>query len=183
MSKATPTQLTADEFERQYLGKPVELIRGEVHKTMPAGEEHGEVAARIGVRAGFHALQHKLGKVYIAEPGFVLSTAQGESIRAPDFAFTRAERAPQERSRRFSRTVPDLVLEVVSPSDTPEAVQDKVQEWLEAGVLVVWVADPERRVIEVYRADGTKQTLTVQDTLTGEPVLPGFQLPVSEVFE
>ncbi len=150
---------------------------------MPAGEEHGEVAARIGVRAGFYALRNKLGKVYIAEPGFVITTSRGQSVRAPDFAFTRQERAPKERSRQFSRVVPDLVLEVLSPTDTPEAVQDKIQEWLEAGVQVVWVADPEQRTITVYRADGSIETLTENDTLTGEPVLPGFRLPVSEVFE
>ncbi|MFQ3611224.1 MAG: Uma2 family endonuclease [Fimbriimonadales bacterium] len=183
MAKVVPDKMTVDEFERHYAGKPVELIRGEVHETMPAGEEHGEVAARIGVRAGFYALENQLGKVYIAEPGFVLSTSKGQSVRAPDFAFTRKERAPKSRSRQFSRTVPDLVLEVISPTDTPEAVQDKVQEWLEAGVQLVWVADPVQRTVLVYRADGTHETLTVNDTLAGEPVLPGFRLPLREVFE
>ncbi len=183
MPEVAQQKMTAEEFEQHYLGKPAELVHGEVRETMPSGEEHGEVAARIGVPAGFYALQKRLGKVYIAEAGFVLTTSQGQSVRAPDFAFIRKERAPKQRSRQFSRVVPDLVLEVVSPTDTPEAVQEKVQEWLEAGVQLVWVADPEQRTITVYRADGTTETLTENDTLTGEPVLPGFQLPVSEVFE
>ncbi len=183
MTKVAPKRMTVEAFEQEYLGKPAELIRGEVHERMPAGERHGRVAGRIGVRTGYYALTQNLGESYIAEVGFVLRTSRGESVRAPDFAFIRKERLPQVPSEQFSRVVPDLVLEVRSPSDTDAYLQDKVAEWLEAGVQVVWVADPDQRTITVYRADGTVEVLTEQDMLRGAPVLPGFEMPVREAFE
>ncbi len=183
MPEVAQQKMTAEEFEQRYFGKPFELIRGAVHETMPAGFEHGAISLNLGSELRSYVKRYRLGVVNGAETGFVLITSRGQSVRAPDVAFTRQERLPNERIRGFSRIVPDLVAEVVSPTDTPEAVQEKVQEWLEAGVQMVWVADSEQRTITVYRADGTAETLTENDTLTGEPVLPGFQLPVSEVFE
>ncbi len=183
MTKVVSEKMTAEEFEQHYLGKPFELIHGEVRSKMPAGFEHGAVALNLGGELRSYVKRHRLGVVNGAETGFVLMTPLGESVRAPDVAFTRQERLPSERIRGFSRIVPDLVAEVVSPSDTPASVQEKVQEWLEAGVQVVWVADPQTRTLTVYRADGTTERLTEQDTLKGDPVLPGFELQVSEIFE
>ncbi len=183
MAQVVPKRMTVEEFEQECLGKPVELICGEVRERMPAGERHGRVAGRTGVRAGYHALIQRLGESYIAEVGFVLKTSRGESVRAPDFAFIRKERLPEVSSEQFSRVVPDLVLEVRSPRDTDASLREKVAEWLEAGVQMVWVADPEQRTIEVHRPDGTVQTLKEDDLLIGDPVLPGFQMLVQEAFE
>jgi Uma2 family endonuclease len=80
--------------------------------------------------------------------------------------------------------VPDLVVEVMSPDDSYSKVREKVREWLAGGVQVVWLVDPERRVAEVWQSqEEPAQVLSEDDTLRGEPVLPGFELPVRMIFE
>jgi Uma2 family endonuclease len=78
---------------------------------------------------------------------------------------------------------PDLVAEILSPDDRPGEVLAKVGEWLDAGVRLVWVIDPERRVATVYRADGGVATVACDSTVSGEPVLPGFSFRLSELFD
>ncbi len=182
MSKVVPDTMSAEEFERLYLGKPAELIRGKVRETMPAGRRHGKVAMTIGAEIATFVRRHNLGETFAAETGFVLRTVRGESVRAPDVAFIRKERLVEEEEG-FSQIVPDLVVEVVSPQDTPTYLSDKVNEWLEAGVAVVWVIDPKQRRVEVWQADGTHQLLEEGAILSGEPVLPRFQIPVRSLFE
>ena len=78
--------------------------------------------------------------------------------------------------------VPELVVEVASPSETRAAVQEKAAMWLSFGVVLVWVAHPDDRTVDVYRPDSPVVTLTENDNLIGDPVLPGFTLPVRQVF-
>jgi Uma2 family endonuclease len=85
-------------------------------------------------------------------------------------------------SRHFARLFPDLVAEVVSPSDTFSSVAEKVEDWLKAGVRLVWVIDPATQTVRVYRTGQPTQVLREQDTLSGEDVLPGFACKVSELF-
>ncbi len=182
MAKVAPETMSAEEFERNYLGKPAELIRGKVREKMPAGRRHGRVAMSIGAEIATFVRKHNLGETLAAETGFVLRTSRGESVRAPDVAFICKERLTQDEEG-FSRIVPDLVVEVVSPQDTPAYLNDKVMEWLEAGVKVVWVIDPAHRTVAIWRADGSHETLDEGATLTGEAVLPGFRVPVRSLFE
>jgi Uma2 family endonuclease len=86
-----------------------------------------------------------------------------------------------EAPRGFATFAPDLVVEVLSPGDRPGDVLAKVADWLTAGVLLVWVVDPVRRLARVYRADGTETVLQPADQLDGESVLPGFTCPVETV--
>ena len=85
----------------------------------------------------------------------------------------------------YSEVVPDLVIEIKSPSDSVQrALNDKAHMWLRHGVLLnVGSTYPDTRTVDVYRQDGPTITLTEDDTLDGAPVLPGFTLPVREVFE
>jgi Uma2 family endonuclease len=125
--------------------------------------------------------QHQLGYTFVAETGFVLSE-EPATVRAPDFAYVSRDRAPERWSRHFARFVPDLVAEVVSPSDTFSSVAEKVEDWLKAGVRLVWVIDPATQTVRVYRTGQPTQVLREQDTLSGEDVLPGFACKVSELF-
>ena len=94
-----------------------------------------------------------------------------------------AERMPLEvRASSYFEVVPELVVEVASPSDTRREVQEKAEMWLSFGVLLVWVAHPDSRTVDVYRPDAPVITLTEDDTLDGSPVLPEFTLPVRQVF-
>ena len=83
----------------------------------------------------------------------------------------------------YSEAAPDLVVEIVSPSDTFRGVNDKALMWLHYGVTLVWVADPDTRTIDVHQSGAPVATFTEDDTLDGGSVLPGFTLAVREVFE
>ena len=180
---ATRRGLTAEEFWQQYAGKPYELVRGEVKPRMPVGLWHGILASELVARFREY-LKHcpkRAGKLAV-ETGFRVRTALGESVRAPDVAFIRAERLPSPLPHTFADLAPDLVVEIASPNDAYSELRDKVDEWLQAGVQMVWVVDPQRRVVEVYQPDQPLRVLREGDTLTGDPVLPDFQLPISELF-
>jgi Uma2 family endonuclease len=75
------------------------------------------------------------------------------------------------------------VAEILSPEDRPGEVLSKVGEWLEAGVRLVWVIDPDRRVASVYRDDGSVMTVPSDGDVDGGAVLPGFSFQLSELFE
>ena len=181
----TQTRLvTAEELERMPQNDAhVELVRGEIIKMTPAGHEHGEVALAIGSALREFVRQHKLGKVYAAETGFVLSR-NPDTVRAPDAAFVSAARAAQQKRREgFFDGAPDLAVEVMSPEDTVEEVEAKVLEYLRSGTRLVWVAHPRTQTITAYRSLDKVRVLTTNDTLDGDDVLPGFAVPVRDIFE
>lgn len=160
-----------------------DLIRGELVRMPPAQTEHVDFAAAVVARLYLHAYENKAGRVYTAEPGFVLAR-DPDVLVAPDAAFVRRDRLPPPGQRSgFFRLVPDIVLEVVSPSDRQRDVSNKVGEYLDAGASLVWVVEPNRRQVVVYSSDRTARILTVDDYLDGGDVLPGFQMPVAEIFE
>jgi Uma2 family endonuclease len=101
-------------------------------------------------------------------------------VRAPDLAYTRADRASRPK-RGFVPSAPDLAVEVLSPDDRPGYVREKVAEWLEAGTVAVWVVDPHKRTVTVH--DETITVYREADTLVGGELLPGFEVPVGELFE
>jgi Uma2 family endonuclease len=114
--------------------------------------------------------------------GFVLRR-DPDTVRAADIAFVRRERLPAgDLPRGFFEGAPDLVVEILSPSDRYTDILRKVSEWLEAGAAMVWVVDPEHHGVMVFRSDGTLRLLGESDSLEGEEVLPGFRYPVGELF-
>jgi Uma2 family endonuclease len=102
-------------------------------------------------------------------------------VRAPDVAFVRAERVPQARVPGFPALAPDLVAEVVSPSDRAVDVAEKALAWLDAGVHLVWVVDPVNRTVTVHSPGGTR-VLRGGDELSGQDVLPGFALSLEDLW-
>ena len=179
----TRTLVTADELLRMPdEGKRYELIEGELIEMAPAGLRHGEIAATVAVLIGYHVRQKDLGSVFVAEPGFFLQR-NPDTVRAPDVAFIAKNRlSPEGAPAGFSDTIPDLVVEVVSPSDRAGQVQAKIEQWIAHGVKLVWLVYPECRSITVYRSLSEVHVLHEGDTLTGDPVLPGFSCPVAEIF-
>lgn len=159
-----------------------ELIDGELHTMAPAGDQHGQVAFTIGLLVGNHVRRSKLGRCRTAETGFLL-WRDPDTVRAPDLAFTRTDRLPPQPNKGFSDIVPDLVVEVVSPSDRASEVTKKALVWLRAGVRLVWVIDPEAEVVTVHR-DGDVIGLLVggDAVLSGEDVLPGFEARLADIF-
>ena len=101
----------------------------------------------------------------------------------PDVSFIRVGRLKPDLMEGHVPIPPDLAVEVVSPNDYFREVQDKVGEYLRAGVRLVWVLEPSSRTILVYWADGTGETLNESGRLSGEAVLPGFSRPALDFFE
>jgi Uma2 family endonuclease len=124
------------------------------------------------------------GRVVVGDVGFVLRVpSDPERVRAPDVAFVSPERLPSGRlPEGFLSGAPDLAVEVLSPSDNPIDIQQKVRDYLEAGARLVWVVAPQAKTLTVYRADGSARLLREQDVLDGEDVLPGFSIPAAELF-
>jgi Uma2 family endonuclease len=103
-------------------------------------------------------------------------------VRSPDVSFIAAQRlAGHPLSDDFSDLPPDLAVEVLSPSERPRHVLDKVGEYLEAGVRLVWVIDPQKAKAVVYRSLSDVSELTGDDELDGGDVLPGFRCRLSEI--
>ncbi len=160
-----------------------EVVRGRLRELAPANFRHGVIAGRLFARLYQFAEAHGFGYVLMAETGFILSE-EPVTLRAPDVAFVRRERVPTgDLPEQFAHFAPDLVVEVLSPSDTYSALAEKVSDWLQAGVHIVWVVDPADRTISVHRANRPMRVLKEEDTLSGEDVLPGFECRVSEIFK
>lgn len=159
-----------------------ELIKGELRKMPPAGSEHGYVAMNAGSPLKDHVEANGLGRVYAAETGFLIAQ-DPDTVRAPDASFVSRERVEAAgRVVGYWPGAPDLAVEVVSPNDTHAQVVEKALTWLEAGCRMVLVVDPERRIVTVYRSLDDIRILTEGDAIDGADVVPGWRLPVSELF-
>ncbi|MCY4120676.1 MAG: Uma2 family endonuclease [Acidobacteria bacterium] len=159
-----------------------ELVRGELRRMAAAGFRHGAVIMNVAVPLGHHVKQHGLGLMCGAETGFVLER-DPDTVLAPDVAFVRRDRIPASGlPAAFWEGPPDLAVEVTSPGDTRREVADKVASWLAAGTRLVWVVDPKRTMVEIHGPDGAPRRLERSDVLEGEPLFPGFRLPVTDIF-
>lgn len=159
-----------------------ELVRGELTKMSPAGNKHGRFAANVTISLGPHVKANKLGAVYAAETGFWLQS-EPDTVRAPDVAFVSQKRLEEVGDvDGFWPGAPDLVVEVISPSDAYTEVEEKVFEWLGAGARMVVVVNPRKRAVTVYRSLTDIRILTEDDTLDGGDVVPGWTMAVKEIF-
>lgn len=180
---ATTQLMTAEELLKLPRGRSrYELIEGELVEMSLAGHNHGKIAARLAGALLQHTEANDLGEVYAAETGFKLES-DPDTVRAPDAAFVRRERVEQVGDAQgYFPGAPDLAAEVVSSGDSVGEVEGEVEEWLEAGVSLVWIVSPKLRSVTVYRSLIDVTTLTENDTLDGEQVVPGFRYPVAKLF-
>ena len=159
-----------------------ELIRGVFYPEMPTNGRHGEIEFRVARVLGNLVLPAGRGRVMTGEPGIVLERGP-DTVRAPDVAYFSIERLPLDADiDKFLDLVPDIAVEVVSPSETRRAVREKAEMWTSFGVRLVWVVWPDTQSVEVYRPDEEPVTLGVDDILTGQDVLPDFSCPIREIF-
>ncbi len=178
-------QFTAEELLRMPDdGSRYELVEGKLRKMAPAGSEHGYLALEIAAELRNHVKSNGLGRVYTAETGFKLSS-DPDTVRAPDAAFVSRGRVEGAgRVKGYWPGAPDLAVEVVSPNDTHSEVIGKALAWLQAGSGMVLVVDPEKHTVTVYRSRDEIRVLTADagDTIDGADVVPGWKLPVAELF-
>jgi Uma2 family endonuclease len=160
-------------------GNKYEVVDGELVVSPGAGFRHEDIVAELVTRLRTFASERNLGRVLPSNLLFVLPSG---NRRGPDVSFIAAERvAALPPDTVFPRLAPDLAVEVLSPSDSARRVQDKVGEYLEAGVRLVWVIDPENRRAVIYRALSSVEQITSDGTLEGEDVLPGFRCRLCDV--
>jgi Uma2 family endonuclease len=177
----TTAPISADDLER--LTPPnmlSELVRGVMVVREPPGYRHGAVTIRLTKAIIDHVYAHELGAVLAAETGFKLAS-DPDTVRAADVAFIRRDRLPDPEPAGYVEMGPDLVVEVLSPSDRPGKVLAKVADWLSAGSKLVWVVDPARHLARVYRADGSEVLVSREGALDGEDILPGFTCPLAAI--
>jgi Uma2 family endonuclease len=160
----------------------IELLRGEVIEKAPVSLRHASLVGNLLLDVGAFVRKHNLGLIG-PEGGFVLER-DPDTLLAPDIAFIRNDRLPPDEDwDTFPELVPDLVIEVVSPSDRANDVYDKTRTYLEVGVRMALTVWPKRRAVTVERPDAPPTTLTVNDVFDGGDVLPGFSLPIARIFE
>jgi len=147
------------------------------------GSESSAIAMRIAFILTNFVFTRRLGHLFDAECGYVCFPDAPGKVRKPDLSFIRSGRLPDDRPPKgYIQIAPDLAIEVVSPGDLAYEIQEKVNEYLAAGVRLVWVVYPNTKEIHIYRSPGASSIARQADTLSGEDILPGFQSPVADFF-
>lgn len=182
MARSRKSLMTADEIYRLPNDNlRYELVRGHLAAEPPVGYRHGRLAVAIASALENYAKESGYGISVTSEVGFQLSH-DPDTVRGPDVAVLRKPRlAELDDDSRFFPGAPDLAVEVLSPSDRPNAVSDKIKDYLDAGTHVVWIVDPQRRDVVVYTPDG-RRILSVDETLDAPDLLPGFLLVLRDLF-
>jgi Uma2 family endonuclease len=157
-----------------------ELVRGRVVREPRPKRRHGWTVMRLGYFLMQHVEPRGAGMV-LTETGVVVEE-NPPTVRGPDLCFVRTERMPAYAPDDYLHVPPDLVAEVLSPSDRKAAMAEKVAEYLKAGVRLVWVVDPGRRRVTVHRPAAAPFVLEGDDVLFGDDVLPAFALPLPLLF-
>jgi Uma2 family endonuclease len=183
MSTTTTGKLiTAEEFflmPNPPDGSRQELVRGVVITMPPPGGRHGVCCLRVGRRIGNYVDENRLGTTASNDTGFI-SERGPDSVRGPDVSFWSKERLT-EVPEGYIEISPDLAVEVVSPSDHFSRINRKIREYLDKGVRLIWIVDPEDRTVTVYRTGQESTILTESQTLDGADVLPGFSCKVADL--
>lgn len=173
---------TVEDLEKLPSTQRYELIEGELIKIAPASLKHGIIASRIMRYLANFVAEQGLGEVTTAETGFEIQR-NPDTVRAPDMAFIPVDCLPtrdDEIPAGFSKIVPALVVEVISPGDTSAEVEDKTQMWLKFGVAEVWNVYLNGKRVLVHYQDG--QVKVYQEVVLSETVLQGFTLPLNDIF-
>jgi Uma2 family endonuclease len=182
-------QYTAEAFEAlcqlpDYLDARIELIEGKIVEMSPTQPKHGYVTPLVIMVLLAFVKPRQLGVIFGGETGFVLFSEPGkkQTVVAPDVAYVSKERLPSLKTQGFMRIAPDLAVEVISPSERPGKVQEKVELYLRAGTRLVWNLYPERVQVVVHTPHGVR-TYHAADTLDGGDVLPDFSVTVRDLFD
>jgi Uma2 family endonuclease len=178
---ATAARYTPEDLLAIPDGKIYELVDGHlVERKM--GAESSRVGTRLASRLDFFCDEHGLGNVWGADNGYQCFPHAPGLVRRPDVSFVRSGRLPGDvPPKGWIKIPPDLAVEVVSPNDTAEEVEEKRVDYHRAGVPLVWVIFPVARTARVHRTDGSASDLLEDDELSGEAVIPGFRCPLREI--
>jgi Uma2 family endonuclease len=188
--ESTPGPWKATDLERfPDDGYQYEIWQGELLRLAPAGGRHGECEAKLV--AALQTQIGAIGRVYTGDTGFVLREGPIDLV-APDLAFVHHDRLPpQDERTRFLHVVPDLAVEIRSPTELEADVRTKIGLYVRTGVRLVWLVDPRTETVEEVRPSAPGHEAAYQshvlsadrgDMLQAADVLPGFSLSVAQVF-
>jgi Uma2 family endonuclease len=163
------------------VGGKYELVEGEL-VVVAAGREHEDVILSLDHLLKNFVIGHDLGRIYGASLGYWM---KNRNLRSPDVSFVANARLNTitRDPKGFLHGAPDLAIEVLSPSNSVEAMKRKALEYFESGCRLVWLVAPDDRIVVVLRPDGSELVLTVKDILSGEDVIPGFSVETGEIFK
>ena len=183
-SSREPTPpVTGDELLRTPGLDPCELVAGRVVRMTPTNPIHGRIEVNVAAALKQFVRTRNPGVVMAGEVG-IFTGRNPDTVRAPDVLYLSHERdARRSRPQGFLDVAPELVVEILFPTDRPDPVRRKLGEYFAAGVRLAWVIDPAARTVQVHRDRGEVLTLAAGAAVTGEDVLPGFELTVDDVFE
>jgi Uma2 family endonuclease len=181
------TKLTAEEFfelPEPPDGSKQELVKGEVVTMSAPGIEHGRLQTNVAAILWSFLRGKKLGTV-LTESGIVTEHDEdADTVRGPDVSYYSKERLPLDRRVvKYNELPPDLCVEIVSPTNTRKELREKIKEYFDAGVRMVWIVEPEHRSVAVYSTPDQQRLLPDTAELSGGDVLPGFTCRVAEIFE
>ncbi len=167
----------------EYQDRVLELVQGVIIDMPKPKRIHGVVVAELTFRLTAYIKENDLGEVTSGDPGFVLERNNygRDTVRGLDIAFISGERLSTPPDDNWYELGPDLAVEVISPSNMAVDLHLKVTQLLNAGARLVWLVYPQNRTVVAHTADGAV-TLTEADTLSGGDVLPGFEIPVGDIF-
>jgi Uma2 family endonuclease len=183
--------LSASEFADlpEEPGWHAELDRGKVVKMPPIKDQlHDWILSNLHDSLSPYVKARRLGAVTWEQVGYNITQLgeQEESVWAPDLAFVGREKArlalDARQRKEYPRFAPDLVVEVVSPSQSKPEMAERAQRWLAAGTRLAWFIWPEEQRVDVWQPDAPLSSLDRRDTLDGAEVVPGFTMPVAELF-
>ncbi len=186
MTIANLEQLQAEHPDWQ-----MELLDGSILVMGPSDYESDEIGSRLLTFLNNWVMPRRLGRVTGSSAGFILPNSETEdanngdseprNLRAPDVSFVRADQLKKTK-RDFVKLVPDLIVEVKSKTDRVKPLVEKIELFLELGTVVGILIDPDKRTVTVYRHNQSAVELKGSDTLAVPELLPGWELPVSELW-
>jgi Uma2 family endonuclease len=161
-----------------------EVVNGQRVELPPMSIQASWIASRLQMHMGLFVEEHRLGWT-VTESLFILDPEK-DLRRRPDVAFVSAATWPLDRALPEEgdwEVVPDLAVEVISPTDLYERVLAKLREYFSCGVKQVWLISPGESQVHVYRSPDDDTILTLDKVLDGGTLLPGFQLPLTTLFQ
>lgn len=164
--------------------KRMEIHDGVLVEMSGPGGIHGRIATKLGRFLDEYAEAHSLGIVTV-ETGYHPYNSR-YTLLLPDVAFISRERAPDPFPEKFVPLMPDLAIEIRSPSDSLQELRDKAKVYLQHGAELVWIVLPAQFAVEIHRPQSagrpSQETLKSGDTLSGDDILPGFELELTRLF-
>jgi Uma2 family endonuclease len=183
MSDVIQSRLTVDDLLSMPDDKDYELVNGELVER-PMGNEASLIAGNLFFLLASFVRPRRMGVLLPAEAGYQCFRDSEDRVRKPDVSFICSGRLPGNRPARGYDTIPpDIAVEIISPRDVASDLDQKIEEYLRAGVRLVWIVNPDVHMVRIHRRDGTITGLHEDDELSGQDVLPGFLCKVAEIFE